>query len=291
VNKTCIIGANGYVGRHLADHLRSQGRPVLELSSRDGTGIDPATGLLPPDLTLDGVGAVVFAAQSPHYRNVPAMAWHLQAVNCVSAVQAAVAAATAGAARFVYLSTGNVYAPSFDPLSETSPVSDSAWYAWSKLQAERSLDLLRDRIEVNVVRVFGIYGPDQPDKLVPRLCASVDEGRAITLAYRDHAEPDTGLRINPCYIDDAVDVLDGLVRAGGPAVMNLAGPEVVGVRDIAETWARLRGREAKFQADTARRTFDLVADDHLLRATHPRTMLGLEEGLARVAAALREQGR
>lgn len=286
MKRICIVGANGYVGRHLAAALAAQGVAVQALSSRDGTGIDPRTGLLPPDLRLEeGLDAVVYAAQSPHYRQVPEMAWHLQAVSCVSAVQAAVAAMRAGARRFVYLSTGNVYAPSFEPLGEEAPVSDAQWYPLSKLQGERSLALLRPQLDVSIVRVFAIYGPDQPDKLVPKLAASVDAGRTLTLAYRRAGEPDAGLRLNPCFIDDAVAVLSKLAREGGPAVLNLAGPEVVGVKDIAETWARLRGTQARFQADAQTRAFDLIANDRLLRSYTDHRFLSLQEGLARIAAA------
>jgi UDP-glucose 4-epimerase len=288
----CVIGANGYVGRALTDHLLRKGHAVRALSSRDGTGIDPVTGLLPPLLSLDCVEAVVYAAQSPHYRQMPGMAWHLQAVNCVSAVHAATAAIEAGAKRFVYLSTGNVYAPSFEPLREDAPVSGGQWYPLSKLQAEQSLTLLKDRIGLSLVRIFAIYGPDQPDKLVPRLCASVDEGRQITLSSRHPGVPDGGLRLNPCYIDDAVDVLAGLALHGGPQVLNLAGPQVVGVREIAQTWARLRGREALLVPDANTRGFDLVADDTLLRSHVGRPLLSVDEGLIRMAAlADRTAGR
>jgi uncharacterized protein YbjT (DUF2867 family) len=66
--------------------------------------------------------------------------------------------------------------------------------------------------------------------------------------------------------------------------MNLAGPQVVSVRDIAETWARLRGRQVLLVPDRAIRPFDLIADDSLLRAWAGRPFLSVDEGLARMAA-------
>jgi nucleoside-diphosphate-sugar epimerase len=284
MTKICIVGANGYVGRALTVSLRQTGADVLALSSSDGTGINPVTGLLPKELQLDGVETVVYAAQSPHYRQMPDMAWHLQAVNCVSAVRAATAAVQAGAKRFVYLSTGTVYAPSFEPLNESAPVSGSQWYPLSKLQGEHSVSMLANCLDVHLVRIFAIYGPEQTDKLVPRLCASVDEGRQLTLSFRQAGQPDGGLRLNPCYIDDAVRALTDLAHRGGPRVMNLAGPQVVSVRDIAETWARLRGRQVLLVPDRAIRPFDLIADDSLLRAWAGRPFLSVDEGLARMAA-------
>lgn len=285
MNRICIVGAGGYVGLHLAAALRSRGIDVLGLSSRDGTGIDPATGLLPPGLRLDGVDAVVYAAQSPHYRDVPQMAWHLQSVACVAAMQAATAAVRAGARRFIYLSTGNVYESSFEAHAETAPVSGAQWYPLSKLQGEQSVSMLRSYLDVSIVRIFAIYGPQQPDKLVPKLTASVDQRRTVTLGYREKGVPDAGLRLNPCYIDDAVAVLEQLALEGGPQVLNLAGPEIVGVRDIAQAWGRLRDIEPVFAEDANTRSFDLIGDTALLRQFTSRRFLTPAEGLARMAEA------
>lgn len=281
----CIVGANGYIGRHLADSLVAAGSRVISMSSRDNTGLDASTGLMSPDFRFEGgIDAVVYAAQSPHYRQVPDMAWHLQAVNAVSPVQVAVAAMKAGAKRFIYLSTGNVYAPSFEPLPESSPVAGEQWYPLSKLHGEQSLALLRPAMEINIVRIFAIYGPGQSDKLVPNLVASVDQRKPITLSGRSEGVPDTGLRLNPCYIDDAIRVLSTLVHEGGPPVLNLAGPDIVGVKDIAEIWGRLKGIEPVFQAASALRRFDLIADDTLLRSIAKQSFVTFDEGLARVVA-------
>jgi nucleoside-diphosphate-sugar epimerase len=291
LNRISIVGASGYVGRHLTAALARQGVEVNALSSRDGTGIDPRTGLLPPDLKLpEGTEAVVYAAQSPHYREVPAMAWHLQAVGSVAATQAALAAQRAGARRFIYLSTGNVYQPSFEPLAEDAPVSGSQWYPLSKLQGEQSLAMLRPALDVTVVRVFAIYGPDQDDKLVPKLAASVDQGRTVTVAYRREGVADSGLRFNPCHVDDAVAVLSQLALQGGPEVINLAGPDVVGVADLARTWARLRGVEAHLAAAPGVRPFDLVGDTTRLTRWTRHRFIGIDEGLARIAHATPRPG-
>jgi UDP-glucose 4-epimerase len=283
--KICIVGSNGFVGRHLTLDLRSRGYEVLALSSRDGTGIDPRTGLLPTDLDLRGVEAVIYAAQSPHYRNVPEMAWHLEAVACSAALQAAVAAQRSGAKRFVYLSTGNVYAPSFEPLAEDAPVSAAHWYPMSKLHGEQALTALASLIQISILRIFALYGPGQDDKLIPRLAAQVEAKRPVTLCYRTPNVPDAGLRLNPCYIDDGIAVIRQVALEGGPTTLNLAGPEIVGVRDIASSWARLRGIDPIFEPDVRGRGFDLVGDTTKLSQFTSRYFVGLEEGLARMASS------
>jgi len=283
LTKICIIGANGYIGRHVSQDLVERGHTVVSLSSRDGSGINPETGQFPSGLTLEGVEAVIFAAQSPHYRNVPEMAWHLEAVACVAALQAANAAKRAGAKRFIYLSTGNVYAPSFDPLAEDAPVSMAQWYPMSKLHGEQALAALSQVIQVTLLRIFAVYGPGQDDKLIPRLAAQVDAQKIVTLGYKDPLVPDSGLRLNPCYIEDSVAVIRQLALEGGPGVLNLAGPDVVGVRDIAMTWGQLKHKEPVFEPAASARAFDLIGDTARLCDYTGRRFIGIEEGLTRIA--------
>ncbi len=94
-------------------------------------------------------------------------------VNVHSAVAIAEHARRAGAKRFVYASTGNVYAAGFAPFSEAAPVRRDDWYALSKVHAEEALALFRPQLDVVIARLFGVYGPGQKGRLVPNLLASV----------------------------------------------------------------------------------------------------------------------
>lgn len=283
----CVVGSGGFVGGHLVTALRSLGHRVLGLSSSDGSGIDPQTGLLPAHFAFaEPVDAVVYAAQSPHYRNTPALAWHLQAVSTVAPVQAAVAAMKAGAKRFVFLSTGNVYQPSFEPLSEQSLASSTQWYPLSKLHGEQALALLRPSLSVHVLRIFGVYGPGQQEKLVANLATSIAQGKPIALAPRQINQPDGGLRINPCHVSDAVQVIVRLLQQGGPDLLNVAGPDVASVRDMATQLADAIGRPVIWQAAERPRGFDLVADTRCLESVCPWPFVRLAHGLREVALAL-----
>ena len=262
-----VVGANGYIGRHVVAYMKAQGIHVVSMSSRDGTGLDPQSGLFPAGLEFqENLDGVIYAAQSPHYRNVPQAAWHLLAVNSVAPIQIAMAAERAGAKHFIYLSTGNVYKPSFDAMSETHEVLGTNWYSFSKTQGEQALLFLESKLQVSVVRVFAVYGPDQTDKLIPNLIESVETGKPVYLSPRIVGVSDGGLRISPCHIDDATKFLAMLACQGGPKIVNLAGPQVVSVKDIAELWAQLRGLTAVISETNTTRTMNLVADVSLLKA-------------------------
>jgi UDP-glucose 4-epimerase len=278
---TLVIGSTGYMGRHLMAGLAATGLPAAGVSSSNGTGIHPDTGLLPDSFAVaSGTEAVVYMAQSPRYRD-PEQASHVLAVNVVSAVRAAVAARKAGVRRFIYVSTGTVYAPSFEPLIEDAPLRGSDWYSLSKIQGEQAIQMFRDDMDVHVVRPFGVYGPDQTGRLVANLMASIQESRSITLqGRRDNPSSADGLRISLCHVDDATRILIHLIQHGGPACLNLAGEEAASIRTLATLLGELMGRTPVLAAATTFRNFDLVADIGLLRQTQPIVFTPLREGLS-----------
>ncbi len=277
----CVVGAKGFIGQHLVRALTARGLRVLALSSVDGTGISPQTGLLPKDFEFsEPVDAVVYAAQSPRYRDA-AQASHVLSVNVTSAVRAALASCRAGASRFIYLSTGNVYAPSFEPLRESSPVLGVDWYSLSKIQAEQALNLFRADMDIHIVRLFGVYGKAQQGRLVPNLITSIRAGRPINLQGRkDDPRDIDGLRISICNVDDIVSILINLITFGGPNCLNLAGENPISIRALANQLGELLGLEPFLVAGQGFRNFDLVADISLLRESQPSlTFTAITSGL------------
>ena len=257
-----MIGAGGFVGRSLCRVLTGRGIAVMSCSSGTPGGIDLDAGLFSTTVRFPkGLDAVYFLAQSPRYHQTPQQSAHLLAVNCVAALQAAEAGRQAGATRFIYASSGNVYAPSFAPLHEASPLRRDDWYALSKIHAEEGLALYRNSMSVTVARIFGVYGPGQTDKLIPNMMHSIQSGAAIRLAPNPADEKDNGgLRISLCYIDDVVDIFCRLITTKSPDVINIAGPETLSIRDIAMAIGQRIGKAPCFDITPRPREFDLIAD-------------------------------
>jgi nucleoside-diphosphate-sugar epimerase len=260
--KVAVFGSGGYIGRHLVVRLRRDGAAVVPFSSADPGVFDPVTGLL-----LDGVilpadtDTVVFLSQSPRFRQMPDEASHLWSVNVLSAMRAAKLARQSGVGRFVYASTGNVYAPSFEAMDESRPLRRDDWYALSKVHAEEALALYNSDMQVLSARIFGVYGPGQTDRLVPNLVQSLRGGNSVTLASRaDGVQDDGGLRVSLCFIHDVVDIFAHLVGQGTAGAINIAGPHAVSIGDVAAAIGRLIGRPARFELASQPRRFDLIAD-------------------------------
>lgn len=287
--KVCIVGSHGYVGRRLQERLQAEGIQVRGASSSDGSGIDPHTGVLSESFSIpaDTYG-VVYLAQSPYYNRVPEMFPHLVNVNVVSAVKAAELSRRAKVKRFIYASTGNVYAPDFNPLPETAPVRRDNWYALSKVHAEEALSLYRNDMDMTVIRPFGIYGPGQANKLVPNLLKSLLEGKEISLDRNPYNPDDLdGLRVSLCYIDDAVAMIASLLTKNGPDYLNIAGDTAASIRQIVTLMAGYLGKEAKFTVLERRRQSDLIADISRLRKVLNPVFTGLEAGIKRTVAGAR----
>lgn len=284
--KVLIIGSSGFMARNLASALLNFGAEVVLASSSDSSGIDPRTGLLPDGFSVQtGTTAVVYMAQSPGYIDVPEQAPHVLSVNSLSAVRAAKAARAAGVSRFIYLSTGTVYAPCFSPISESFPVRRDNWYSLSKLHGEEALELFRPDFDIVVLRPFGVYGPGQTGRLVPNLVESIGAGRPITLQPSLYDADDlSGLKISLCFVDDATNIIIEILRNGGPSRLNIAGPEALSIREISERIGKIIGRPPQFSVGSTKRNFDLVADTTLLRNSLNPSFTPLDIGIQRLVS-------
>lgn len=282
-----VFGAGGYIGRHITEHLRRIGIDVICYSSASGGTFDLKTGLLADSVSIPpGTDGVIYLSQSSYYRQMPEKAEHLWGVNVISAMKAAELSRRAGVQRFIYASTGNVYAPSFLPLHEACPVRRDDWYALSKLHAEEVLALFKNDMSVTAARLFGVYGPNQADKLVPNLATAIRSGTPIKLAPNADNDLDAGgLKLSLCYIDDAVDIFSCLVSHEGPDVLNIAGKEALSIRDIVLAIGEQCGVAPQFEIASQPRAFNLIADvTKLIGMFNPEFTL-FAEGIRRTLEA------
>ena len=282
--KIVIIGSSGYVGKRLCNAHVLRGDEVVELSS-SGNGINPITGLFKSGFSIhEGTDVVYYLAQSPCYRSASEGVDHLLCVNCVAAVQAAEAARLAGVGRFIYASTGNVYKPSFEPLSESGEVRRDAWYPLSKLMAEDALKLYRSSMKVTIARIFGVYGPGQTNKLVPFLVQSL-KARKPLFVDRNPNKPDdiNGLQVSLIYIDDLVAAFMHLADHISPVeIVNVGGEQAVSVCEIVTILGHQLGIEPSITVSMKNRDGNLIADVALIKALTGIEFTNIEDGVAKM---------
>lgn len=284
-DRVMVIGAGGYVGRHVVKTLQRAGCEVSSVSTRTPGGMDARRGLLPGEFNVPrGTCAVIYLSQSPFLRAGSCDPVHGLNVQVISAVRAAMAAERGNVSRFLYASTGSVYRPALEPLAENAPVRADDWYGLSKLHGEQALRLLDDRIRVHVARIFTVYGPSQTERLVPRLIQRLREGGEITLEPRRDGTIDGGLRLSLAYVEDVADILAQLALEGGPPVLNVAGRDALSIREICEMAAKTLRVTPRFVVGEHPREGDLVADISLLERSLAPKLTPFDSGLARMLA-------
>ena len=250
--KIVVTGAAGLLGAHLLPVLAEHEVHALSRTPLEGAGphVVPHSFDLEqrPDwdaLPLD-IDAVIYLAQSPHFRLFPERAADVFAVNAGEVVRAVDYARRAGAKRFIFTSTGGVYRPSPAPLREEDPTGSTGelgFYVTTKLCAESVLMDYAKHLDVTILRPFFIYGAGQKrDMLMPRLADRIRKGEPVMLQGED------GLAANPVHASDAAQAVAAALGLSGSHVVNVAGPEVLSLRAIAETIGQRLGVAPRFES-------------------------------------------
>lgn len=284
-----VTGATGFLGSHVVKRLVARHEVYAVVR---GNVVPPDTVPIQanfelPLATADWpvTDAVMHLAQSPHYRSFPDGAASVFAVGALATQGLLEYAVRVGAKRFIFASTGGLYAPSNRPLREDDPLdigeTPLAHYLASKRAGELIASAYGRSLDVTVLRIFFCYGPGQSaGMLMPRLAQSVRDGRSIRLTG-EH-----GLRINPIFIDDAAALVAKLAESTGPDIVNVAGPAAISLKAMGETLGGILGRPPTFEYDGGSKSPSLVADIGRLEAVVGRPLVGPEEGLARLVQSL-----
>lgn len=251
MKKILITGASGLVGRNLVPLL--EGEAELRLAGRDTLDLGTGAGF---DALPDRIDAIVYLAQSDHFRAFPERADDMFAVNVVGPMRLLDYARRAGARQFIYASSGGVYGSSPLPIGEEVGVEahgDLGFYLTTKLATEMLARNYSGLLDVVLLRLFFAYGEGQKRQmLVPRLIDNVRTGRPVML------QGDTGIRINPVHAGDAARAVKAALGLEGSHTINIAGPEVLSIREMCDAIGRQVGREPVFDVTAA--GSDLVAD-------------------------------
>lgn len=282
-----VTGANGFLGAGLVPALVAAGHQVhavVRSPEHAPAGCRTIiTDLARADFPLrlpSRIDAVIHLAQSRHYRDFPAQAADILAVNVQATAMLADYAHRAGATRFIFASSGGVYGSSDARLAETAPVVPLNYYLSSKYAAELLVANYRSLLHTMVLRPFFLYGPGQQGMLVANLLAKVRAGAEVTV------EGDPGLAINPLFIEDAVEAVVRCLGFSGSAVINLCGDEVVTMTGLVQMLAGLNAVEPRIRHTPKLPAGDLVGDNSAMKSLlGMAALVTLRSGLRRMIDA------
>ena len=249
-----VVGGTGFIGSHALPELVRSGAVVYATCrSQPRAPATPGVHWVESDLTWAdcSVGwpkrcdAVIYLAQSHAWRSFPDGADDVFQINVRGPFQAIEYARKVGARRFIFASSGSVYGNVQTPAQESGrfdPSEPRSLYSASKIAAELMLHAYEVLMHVMILRLFTPYGAGQAEEmLIPRLVRRTVDGAPITLDAPD------GIRLNPVAVADVVATILRCLTLDQSATMNVAGPEVLTLREIGERLGRRVGRPPVFE--------------------------------------------
>ncbi len=253
--KTALVtGAAGLLGQAVVGQLADAGVEVhalvrnAEQAFRDDVEFHVAdlTRPLSDEALPAGVDSIFHLAQAREFRDFPASAAPVFAINVATTAFLLDYAVRVGVRGFVYASSGGVYQGSAGTaLTEDSLLqapADLGYYLATKLASEAFVGSYSAHFTTSVLRYFFIYGPGQArSMLIPRLYDRVRNGEPLALHGAD------GMRINPVHVSDAASATVAAAELQGATTVNIAGPQIISLREIGELFGADCGREPMFE--------------------------------------------
>lgn len=277
-----VVGGTSFIGRHLLASRSAAGlSTVATCRQLDAAPSIPGVTWVHGDFGAaepardwpSRVDTVVVLAQSRQWRHFPDGARDVFAVNVRGAFDTAEYARAAGAQRLIYASSGSVYG------TATAPIDISAarpLYVASKLAAETLLSAYQGSFAVVVLRLFMPYGEFQDaGMLLPQIARKVREGESVML------DRDGGLRANPVAAVDVVETIERCTALDHSLTSDVAGPEILTLKDMADVIGRILQREAVFQYRDAPPALIVGGVDPLAAALGWRPSIRPADGFAR----------
>jgi nucleoside-diphosphate-sugar epimerase len=278
LRRVIVTGATGFLGRHLARHLRSAGTEVLTLSRT--LGFD----LLTDELPMRGVNHVFhLAAQTGVVEawDNPAEFFNINTQGTVRVLDQC----RRHTCSLTYLSA-YVYGPPLRlPTTESDPVRADNPYAFSKFMAEEACRFFHTTFDVpiTILRPFNIYGPGQSERfLIPRIVAQIADADCQEIAVMDLAP-----RRDYLFVSDAVAAIVASLTSPPGSLFNIGSGMSYSVEEVIKIACRSAGvvKPYRATAGVVRRNEidDVVADISALQGETgwlPRISLG--EGLRRL---------
>ena len=131
-------------------------------------------------------------------------------------------------------------------------------------------------MNVVIIRLFFPYGPGQSGRLIPKLVEHISNDLPIQLNDLK-GRP----RIAPIYVSDVIFVIDNFIKMKYSGIINLSGPNIVSIRELAENIGDLLNKIVLYEI-LGISSRDLLGDNTCLFRLLPDLRLtNIREGLSR----------
>jgi UDP-glucose 4-epimerase len=285
-----ITGISGFIGQHAARFLALQhnvfGITRASTSSLAQLGVKlislDLSDLKFVEILPAGIDCVIHLAQSQQYRNFPDGAVDMRRINIDATCNLLEWARQTGVKQFIFTSTANVYGRSSALLTESHQTQPESFYGASKLAAEHLVRQYQSYFQIDILRLFTVYGPGQKGMLIPNIIDRIKGGQPVTLAEG------VGLYLTPIFAGDVVAALAKLIEMPSKIpvrLLNVCGDKVTHLGEIVKVLEVALGTQASIQF-TDESTQCFTGDNSAFKATlRLQQWTDLATGLARTVNA------
>ena len=279
-----ITGSSGFVGSHLLDKMlptnkiigislgKDKKRHGFSFIQKDITKI--STDDLPAK--IDAIVHLAAITDVQYCKEHPQECF----MTNVLGTQKILEIARKKDAKMVYASTSHVYgSPRTNPISEDSQTKPLSIYASTKLNGEVSCEgySMSYGMDVSIVRLFSIYGPNSPSHLViSRIISQLDQ--AVIKIGNLHTVRDF------VYIKDVVQAIETVMKkSNGFDVYNIGSGKGTSILEICNLLKEMSKKNPKIQPVKSlirkNDVKEITANISKIRKIGWKPTISLEEGL------------
>ncbi len=245
--RVLVVGAGGFLGRHLVPVLAAAGHQVTALGIREMDFYSGLPGVCVVVATEDGPTlerAVAasdaichLAAFIPPDMETPSLAEACFRTNALFTLRLAQLAVEHRIPRFLYCSSGQIYQYSENPVAEDAPVYPAArgtYYLASKLMGELYVEHLRITAGLPAItfRLGNLYGPHASERsVVAKFMKAAAEGRPLEVW--DSGVPQYDL----VYARDIAALIVAALGCGEPGIYNAGSGQACSIMELAQAVA------------------------------------------------------
>jgi len=271
--KILLTGASGFIGGHILTALvKSYGREsITALTSKEIPDINCITYKSVQDFDLnktnfDDITHVIHAGaftpkDSQQSNSIKSC------FNNIEYTKELFSYDFKSLVRFVNLSTLDVYAATFEELSESSPIKPISLYGSSKLYCEEMVKAFSEQRDVNCInlRIGHVYGPGEEKykKVLPIAIQNILENKPLEL-WGDGSDLRSFI-----FIDDVVQsILNSLKSAVSNIDINIVSGVAISIKDLLNKVIKVSNQSVKVnKRESSHQKRDLVFDNSLLLQT------------------------
>jgi len=249
--KILVTGSGGFLGKVLVKKLADNGYNVVAVTRTPletdniGSKVENIVADLSSEIGLSSlpsdIDGLIHLAQSRYYKDFPNRYQDIVDVNVLAGVRLLEYARQSGIKNISIASTGSVYAPSVNAISENECPMPTDFYGASKYALEVLAKPYDKFFNLSVFRIFRLYGPGQSNSLIPSLFKRIKEGQPIILNGEE------GIEIVSTHIDDASDIFIKAITESWIGVYNMASPHHISLEKLCMYIGMHVGKEPIFK--------------------------------------------